>query len=708
MQGLILVTLLASARIFYYAGIGLLLLIHNVAAEVNREDINLRDPFIYADRGADSETDTYVMVGTITYDGGQGFDVYTTNDPTFRVWSDPRPAFRRPAGFWGESQFWAPEIVPYNGSYYLFGAASSSTVSHGMFVLKADSPAGPYTPHSSFQSPITDPGFFSIDGTLFLDDVGDPWMVYSSDRSVDRNHILHDMRAVRMQPDLKQTILATDRKLFDATAFPHITDLGHPPAGQTLKIVDGPELYRSKNGSLLLVWSSFTDINGPGRSDYAVTIARSSNGRLDGTWVQETEPLFASHGGHGSIFRDLTGQLRLSLHQPNSGAAAYPSFIPIYDQGDTVRFTEPGQPASTVAYFRFEEGGAGRELVAGVDLLDISGSGNHLRTFSDDTTGMFSAQVARTTVRQTGRPNLLSYDNSQAPGGTAPTRDLYVASGPLDQADYNEWTIEASINLSQQIDGHHHTFVGCDGSGYGADGKLAALYFQVEPDNRLSLTFVDQELDVNAVRSPEALALNQWYHVAAVSDGSSLKLYVDSNDDTGYTLVDQRALAGANNGLIDNGRVWTLGRGMYDNNVVDQFFGLIDEVRISNEALNPGDFLFASPVVGDFNGDGKVDGDDLGIWQNGFGQASGATIADGDADEDGDVDGQDFLDWQENAGFNVSATSVAVRSRTVPEPGAVTLLLCTMACFARRVPRAGNYGIQKSSEMKQANISGST
>ena len=124
----------ASAFIWLHllvATIAPLLLATNVQAVVNREDIILRDPFIYTD----SITNTYYMYGTVTYDGGLGFDVYTTTDPTLRTWSDPQAAFRTPGGFWGTDEFWAPEVYEYNGSYYLFGTARSVSIPHGMILL---------------------------------------------------------------------------------------------------------------------------------------------------------------------------------------------------------------------------------------------------------------------------------------------------------------------------------------------------------------------------------------------------------------------------------------------------------------------------------------------------------------------------------------------------------------------------------------------
>jgi len=68
----------------------------------------------------------------------------------------------------------------------------------------------------------------------------------------------------------------------------------------------------------------------------------------------------------------------------------------------------------------------------------------------------------------------------------------------------------------------------------------------------------------------------------------------------------------------------------------------------------------------DFNGDGRVDGDDLTTWSEDFGAG-----ANGDADQDGDVDGADFLQWQQQLGSGVSATVAATQ---VPEPHIVALL----------------------------------
>jgi hypothetical protein len=105
-------------------------------------------------------------------------------------------------------------------------------------------------------------------------------------------------------------------------------------------------------------------------------------------------------------------------------------------------------------------------------------------------------------------------------------------------------------------------------------------------------------------------------------------------------------------------------------------------------ALRDSDFYFAwvdfanpltptTPIPGDFDDDGNVDGDDLTLWKAAFGQT-----AVGDADNDGDSDGADFLVWQRNLGAGAPAAGAA---GVVPEPAALTIaVLGAAALFATR------------------------
>ena len=101
-------------------------------------------------------------------------------------------------------------------------------------------------------------------------------------------------------------------------------------------------------------------------------------------------------------------------------------------------------------------------------------------------------------------------------------------------------------------------------------------------------------------------------------------------------------------------------------------------------ALLPGDvtvFLGVVPTAGnpaDFNGDARVDGQDLAAWTSHFGTPLNATHAQGDADLDGDVNGRDFLEWQRQHGAG------APTALSVPEPAAWLLTSIVAAAGGRR------------------------
>lgn len=94
----------------------------------------------------------------------------------------------------------------------------------------------------------------------------------------------------------------------------------------------------------------------------------------------------------------------------------------------------------------------------------------------------------------------------------------------------------------------------------------------------------------------------------------------------------------------------------------------------------------SNAIPGDFDNDDDVDGDDLVIWKNQYGEVTNGA----DANEDGVTDGADFLIWQRQyTGSLGPATPVAA---AVPEPVALAVALPALAFLAnasrrRRVQR---------------------
>lgn len=91
-----------------------------------------------------------------------------------------------------------------------------------------------------------------------------------------------------------------------------------------------------------------------------------------------------------------------------------------------------------------------------------------------------------------------------------------------------------------------------------------------------------------------------------------------------------------------------------------------------------------APATSDFDGDGDVDGTDLGLWNAGYGAVGDGTLANGDANADGNVDGSDFMIWQRQLGFDLTPGAAAA----VPEPaGASLALLAAVASYVGRPRR---------------------
>ncbi len=266
--------------------------------------------------------------------------------------------------------------------------------------------------------------------------------------------------------------------------------------------------------------------------------------------------------------------------------------------------------AATEAYWRFEGGPADTNVVhvagdnAGntysADVPDVSGNGNDLSVWI---TGgccgyAYRSDVATSTIAATGAANNFSVQNTGGGPGmfTGPTgiRSITPAA----------FTIETSFRLEN---GGYRTIIGRDGTDVAdVNRELAPLYLQAIPGNALAIKFADQEGFWHEAVSP-AGALNtfgppnvsegDWYHASAVSDGSTLSLYLaNATQGTGYQLVAQTdmTLSGSTNTAMATpagaggdwvAGNWTVGRGMFNGGHGDRAFGFIDEVRISSNAV---------------------------------------------------------------------------------------------------------------------------
>lgn len=263
---------------------------------------------------------------------GMGYGVRVSED--LLNWSAITQIFdgSKVDGFDGDTNFWAPECHYYNGKFYLFATYHSTENDHrGCAVFRCDTPNGTFTliskrsKNAAKVGHMTPADWDAIDATLYVDENGKPWAVFVYEWTSTSDGIGR-MAYAPMSDDL--TYL---------TAEPTVMFKANDPAWSSYKVTDGPYLYKCEDGTLLMIWSNM------GANGYAVGIAKSSNGRLDGEWTQVSEPLLtgnrksiysAINGGHGMLFRDFDGRLYLSIHGPNDSNiyAAMFTLVPLIEK----------------------------------------------------------------------------------------------------------------------------------------------------------------------------------------------------------------------------------------------------------------------------------------------------------------------------------------------------------------------------------------
>ena len=289
---------------------------------VKRTAIQIRDPFILPLPAAGR----YVLFGTTNKNAwngpGHGFDCYTSGD--LETWEGPLPAFRPPPGFWSNTQYWAPECHAWRGRYFLFASFSRDERGRGTQILVADRPEGPYRPHSD--GPVTPRAWECLDGTLWADDTGRPWLVFChewvqvTDGTICALPLRDDLSAAAGEPTL---LFAGSAAVWAKPYESH--------GRQGNYVTDGPFLYRGAGGRLFMLWSTL------GYEGYALGYAVSPSGNVLGPWQQTPTPLFTQDGGHGMLFRTFAGQLMLTLHAPNRTPHERPHFFAVEEARGELR-----------------------------------------------------------------------------------------------------------------------------------------------------------------------------------------------------------------------------------------------------------------------------------------------------------------------------------------------------------------------------------
>ncbi len=287
---------------------------------------NLRDPFVLLHEGK------YYVYGT-----GWTVSVHSSDKLTSTL-TNTRECVTRPSDYTDCN--WAPEVYYLNGKFYMFTTYKSSKNAHrGCAIFISDKPDGPFKLHSNGYlnidgteasnvtnrsiGHVTPHNWDAIDGTLYIDKEGQPWMVFvhewtSTDDGVGR------MACAKLSDDLTHFI-SEPIELFRADDAPWARG----------NITDGCFMYETEDGQLLMIWSNH---DGAG---YSVGVAKSESGLVTGPWIHDSRMLYSKKytnmydGGHGMIFTDTNGYMWMAIHSPNAKVGTRvetPTYIPIKEQ----------------------------------------------------------------------------------------------------------------------------------------------------------------------------------------------------------------------------------------------------------------------------------------------------------------------------------------------------------------------------------------
>lgn len=280
-------------------------------------EINIRDPFVLCEDGK------FYLYGTRAANFGQGvqgFDVYISED--LIEWSEPIECFD--STFYGLNRNvnWAPEVHKYQGSYYMFATFTKESGMKGTYALKAQSPLGPFEPHS--KGSLTPDEWECLDGTLYISKNGKPYLVFCHEHV---QIIDGTMCYVELSEDLSCAV-GEVVTMFKASS-PYWAD--QLPEGEH-RVTDGPFMFRTKEDTLLMIWSTFI------KGQYAECVVRFEDQEL-GMKFEHLEPMIDDDGGHGMIFRN--GEtLMLTYHAPNTPGEERPIFRKLEDCGSYLKLTE--------------------------------------------------------------------------------------------------------------------------------------------------------------------------------------------------------------------------------------------------------------------------------------------------------------------------------------------------------------------------------
>lgn len=278
------------------------------------QNVPLADPFILMHKG------TYYAYGTLAANGIAVFE--SENLITWRKASGraAEELALHKNDVYGDKWFWAPEIYYLNGRFYMYFSADEHVC-----VATSDSPLGPFV-QAEKKPMIT--GEKTIDSTIFVDADLKNYMYFvrfndGLNKSMNFNRFNGelDIWVCELEENLLEVKPGSMRKCISVSqswegAWPHINEACNVIA---------------QNGKYYMIYSA----NSYESQNYGIGYATATSPL--GPWIKyDQNPILQLHGdlvgvGHGSMFNDKTGKLRIVFHAHNSRKKIHPRNMFISD-----------------------------------------------------------------------------------------------------------------------------------------------------------------------------------------------------------------------------------------------------------------------------------------------------------------------------------------------------------------------------------------
>lgn len=293
----------------------------------------------------------------------------------------------------------------------------------------------------------------------------------------------------------------------------------------------------------------------PGTDNYVMLIKTDATGAVEWKWAEPT-------CGTGDLgLHHPVGHETTDLGYVVSGMT---SLCGAGGEDMFVARLAPEFATTTAAYWRFEEGAPGDTLT-----LDVSGNGNHGRLHGDVA---YVDTIPTVVIPLTGESNAWSLRFDGLEDGmiddavSAPDSPSLRPTAGLTLEAYIRAEPDAWVVLGKQVGGGF-------ANSYQLELTSGILGFNLSDENHAE----------HKLQTPFS-SWNEWKHVAATWDGSTMRIYVDGCEAASAAYAGNIGYDGnpVIIGADDDG-------GGVPGNA--PFHGLIDEVRISRVALDPSEFL---------------------------------------------------------------------------------------------------------------------